>query len=154
RYGTFTFQFLLDFGSFRDLQRHRSGNILMPPLTTKYGFHKWYLEQIPKKYRTEVLNVIKKQTKKIKTLKCDEKTKQYYTAMGFNVMCGCTFDLPAATYLAELRSGQTVHPTLRVIAQEMGRSIQKLFPKMNLYCDFSPDFWTSKRGTQTIEKKA
>ncbi|MEQ1561744.1 MAG: FAD-dependent thymidylate synthase, partial [Nitrospira sp.] len=33
RYGTFTFQFLLDFGSFRDLQRHRSGNILMPPLT-------------------------------------------------------------------------------------------------------------------------
>lgn len=153
RYGSFTFQFLLDFGSFRDLQRHRSGNILMPPLTTKYGFHKWYLEQIPKKYRTEVLNVIKKQTQKIKALKCDDKIKQYYTAMGFNVMCGCTFDLPAATYLAELRSGQTVHPTLRVIAQEIGRSIQKLFPKIALYCDFSPDVWTSKRGTQTIEKK-
>lgn len=154
RYGTFTFQFLLDFGSFRDLQRHRSGNILMPPLTTKYGFHKWYLEQIPLKYRTEVLDVIKKQTKRIKDLKCDENTKQYYTAMGFNIMCGCTFDLPAATYLAELRSGQTVHPTLRVIAQEMGKSIKNLFPKMNLYCDFSPDVWTSKRGTQTIEKKA
>lgn len=153
KFGTFTFQFLLDFGSFRDLQRHRSGIILMPPLTIKYGFHKWYLEQIPKKYRIEVEDVIKKQTKKIKALKCDEKTKQYYTAMGFNVMCSCTFDLPAAIYLAELRSGQTVHPTLRVVAQEMGKSIQKLFPKMKLYCDYNPDVWSSKRGTQTIEKK-
>ncbi len=153
RYGSFTFQFLLDFGSFRDLQRHRSGNILMPLLTTKYGFHKWYLEQIPEKNRKEISDVIKKQTQKIKALKCDDKTKQYYTAMGFNVMCGCTFDLPSAVYLAELRSGQTVHPTLRVVAQEIGKSIKKLFPKMKLYCDYSPDEWTSKRGTQTIEKK-
>ncbi len=153
KFGTFTFQFLLDFGSFRDLQRHRSGIILMPPLTTKYGFQKWYIEQIPKKYRAEVQSVIKKQTKKINSLKCDEKTRQYYTAMGFNVACSCTFDLPAATYIAELRSGQTVHPTLRVIAQEMGKSIQKLFPKMKMYCDYSPDEWSSKRGTQTITKK-
>lgn len=153
KFGTFTFLFPLDFGSFRDLQRHRSGIILMPPLTTKYGFHKWYIDQIPKQYQKEVLEVIKKQTKKIKELKCDEKVKQYYVAMGFNVLCSCTFDLPAATYLAELRSGQTVHPTLRVVAQEMGKSIQKLFPKMKLYCDFSPDEWSSKRGTQTIVKK-
>jgi thymidylate synthase ThyX len=58
RFGTFTFQFLLDFGSFRDLQRHRSGNILMPPLTTKHGFNVWYLEQIPEKYRREVERLI------------------------------------------------------------------------------------------------
>lgn len=153
KFGTFTFTFLLDFGSFRDLQRHRSGIILMPPLTTKHGFNKWYLEQIPKKYRTEVLNVIKKQTRKIKDLKCDEKVKQYYVAMGFNVLCSTTFDLPSATYVAELRSGQTVHPTLRIIAQKMGKAIQKLFPKMKLYCDYSEDQWSSKRGSQTIVKK-
>ncbi|MFZ2522124.1 MAG: FAD-dependent thymidylate synthase [Minisyncoccia bacterium] len=154
KFGTITYQFLLDFGSFRDLQRHRSGIILMPPLTTRYGFNKWYLEQIPKKFQKEVLDVIKKQTKKIHSLKCDEKIKQYYTAMGFNVMCGCTFDLPAGTYLAELRSGQTVHPTLRIVAQEMGKTLQKLFPYMRLYCDYSPDLWSSKRGTQTITKKS
>lgn len=153
RYGTLTFEFLLDFGSFRDLQRHRSGNILMPPLTTKYGFNKWYLEQIPEQYRKEILEVINNQTEKINSLECDAATKQYYTAMGFDVLCGCTFDLPSAVYVAELRSGQTVHPTLRVIAQEMGKAIQKLLPNMPLYCDYSPDEWSSKRGTQTIEKK-
>lgn len=153
RFGTFNFQFLLDFGSFRDLQRHRSGNILMPPLTTKHGFNSWYLEQIPEPYRKEVSDLIKKQTKKIRALKCDEPTKQYYTAMGFNVFCNCTLDLPSATYLAELRSGQTVHPTLRVIAQNMGREIKKAFPYMKIYCDERADEWSQKRGTQTIEKK-
>lgn len=153
RFGTFNFQFQLDFGSFRDLQRHRSGNIWMPPLTVKHGFNKWYLEQIPDKYKKEVNEVIKKQIKKIRSLKCDDLTKQYYVAMGFNVFCNCTFDLPAATYLAELRSGQTVHPTLRVIAQDMGKEIKKTFPYMALYCDFTPDEWSSKRGTQTIVKK-
>ncbi len=153
RFGTFTFQFLLDFGSFRDLQRHRSGQILMPPLTVKHGFNKWYLEQLPEKYKKEVLSVIKEQTKRIKSLKCDDLTKQYYVAMGFNVLCSCTFDLPSAVYVAELRSGQTVHPTLRVIAQEMGKTIQKVFPKMKLYCDYKKDEWSQKRGTQTIEKK-
>jgi len=46
-----------------------------------------------------------------------------------------------------------VHPTLRVIAQDMGKTIQKLFPTMALHCDYSADVWSSKRGTQTIEKK-
>lgn len=153
RLGTITFTFLLDFGSFRDLQRHRSGNILMPPLTTKYGFHNWYLEQIPEEYRKEVLKVIQNQTERINALETDTATKQYYTAMGFNTLCSCTFDLPSAVYTAELRSGQTVHPTLRVVAQDMGKYIKSILPDMALYCDFEPDTWSSKRGTQTIEKK-
>ncbi len=153
KFGTMTFTFLLDFGSFRDLQRHRSGTILMPPLTTKYGFQNWYLEQIPEPYRKEVLDVIKFQTERIHALDADLATKQYYVAMGFNVLCSTTFDLPSAVYVAELRSGQTVHPTLRVIAQQMGKAIKIVFPYIALYCDFDPDTWSSKRGTQTIEKK-
>ena len=33
KFGNMKFQFLLDFGSYRDLQRHRSGVIPMPLLT-------------------------------------------------------------------------------------------------------------------------
>jgi hypothetical protein len=73
--------------------------------------------------------------------------------MGFNVLCSCTFDLPSAVYVAELRSGQTVHPTLRVVAQDMGKAIKNIIPNVTLYCDFDKDLWSSKRGTQTIEKK-
>lgn len=153
RFGLMNFTFLLDFGSFRDLQRHRSGIILMPPLTTKYGFHNWYIEQIPEEYRQEVLDVIKLQTDKIQSLDTSESIKQYYVAMGFNILCSSTFDLPSAVYVSELRSGQTVHPTLRAVAQNMGRAIKKILPQATLYCDFEPDTWSSKRGTQTIEKK-
>jgi thymidylate synthase ThyX len=153
KFGTLTFTFLLDFGSFRDLQRHRSGNMFMPPLTTKYGFHSWYLEQIPEEYRKEVIDVINSQTERINALDADILTKQYYVAMGFNVLCSCTFDLPSAVYVAELRSGQTVHPTLRVVAQDMGKAIKNIIPNVTLYCDFDKDLWSSKRGTQTIEKK-
>ena len=153
KFGTIRYNFLLDFGSFRDLQRHRSGTILMPLLTTTYGFEPWYLAQIPERYRTEILTTIEKQIAAITGLDCDDATRQNYIAMGFQVACECTLPLPSAVYIAELRSGQTVHPTLRFIAQKMGRTLAQLFPDMALYCDFEPDVWDIKRGTQTIEKK-
>lgn len=153
KFGSIQYQFLLDFGSFRDLQRHRSGIILMPLLKTSYGFHKWYLEQIPEEYKSEVMGIIKEQTDRIKKLSSDPVTLQNYIAMGFQVSCECTLPLPSAIYISELRSGQSVHPTLRVIAQEMGRSLQKIIPDIKMHCDYEPDMWDIKRGTQTIDKK-
>ena len=45
--GSFTFQFPLDFGSFRDIQRHRNGVCRMPLLGVDLGFHEWYLNELP-----------------------------------------------------------------------------------------------------------
>src|SRR3989338_3307554 len=45
--GQITFDFLLDYGSFRDLQRHRNGVCRMPLLTTEIGFNEWYLNELP-----------------------------------------------------------------------------------------------------------
>jgi hypothetical protein len=42
--GTLQFEFALDFGSFRDIQRQRAVIQRMGLLTPKLGFHKWYLE--------------------------------------------------------------------------------------------------------------
>ena len=41
--GDITFQFPLDFGSYRDLQRHRSAIQPMPILSTRHGFDPWYV---------------------------------------------------------------------------------------------------------------
>jgi thymidylate synthase ThyX len=49
--GTMRFSFLLDYGSFRDLQRHRSLVQRMPLLTMRWGFEPWYLEQMPANLR-------------------------------------------------------------------------------------------------------
>ncbi len=43
--GQCTFEFLLDYGSFRDIQRHRHGVCRIPLLTSQYGFEPWYLEE-------------------------------------------------------------------------------------------------------------
>ncbi|MCX6717680.1 MAG: FAD-dependent thymidylate synthase, partial [Candidatus Taylorbacteria bacterium] len=151
--GNVTFEFLLDFGSFRDVQRHRNGVCRMPLLTTKYGFNEWYLNELPENVRKIAEKLIKEQVKTISKLKTTPENKQYYCAMGFNVACKVTYGLPAATYVAELRSGRLVHPTLRKIAHLMSKSLIKMFPFIKLQSDFSLDDWNIRRGMQDIKEK-
>lgn len=151
--GNLTFDFKLDFGSFRDIQRHRNGVCRMPLLTSKFGFNEWYLDELPCEMRKEANMLIRSQLKAIKSLKAPKEVLQYYFAMGFNVACRVTYGLPASVYVAELRSGKTVHPTLRKIAHKMGSSIKKMFPNFKIYLDESKDDFDVRRGTQTITEK-
>ncbi len=153
KYGELSFRFPLDFGSFRDLQRQRSCVLEMPLLTTEMGFHEWYLESMPEELRGFIQEGLEMQEKRLKSLDIDEAVKQYYIAMGYKVSCDMTANLPSAIYISELRSGQTVHPTLRVIAQQMGRALSTEIPTIKLHCDYNPDTWSIKRGTQDIVKK-
>jgi thymidylate synthase ThyX len=154
KYGQLRFRFPLDFGSFRDIQRHRSGVCEMPILGTKHGFHPWYLAQLPDDLRATAEAEIAALTKEIHNLPCDEYVKQYYTAIGFNVACEFTGGLPSIVYISELRASQTVHPTLRVVAQQMGEYLRENVPNMALHHDMTDDQWNVKRGTQDIVKKA
>jgi thymidylate synthase ThyX len=151
--GNVTFEFLLDFGSFRDVQRHRNGVCRMPLLSGKFGFNEWYLEQLPKDLRKEAEQLIKKQIVAIKKLKASKEDLQYYFAMGFNVTCKVTYGLPATVYVTELRSNKTVHPTLRKVAHKMADKLAKLFPMLPVYADRSPDDWDVRRGLQTISER-
>ena len=151
--GTFTFDFLLDFGSFRDAQRHRASIHQMPLLSTRFGFHPWYLEQLPGAVRREAEELIERQKKAIAGLDASDEDRQYYIGMGFRVPCRFTFDLPGLVYFAELRSGRLVHPTLRPIAQQMGDEIAERFPDIALHIDRDRDDWDVRRGLQDIEKR-
>ncbi|MFZ4632265.1 MAG: FAD-dependent thymidylate synthase [Patescibacteria group bacterium] len=151
--GGFTFNFLLDFGSFRDIQRHRNGVCRMPLLTTELGFQSWYLEQLPDDLRAEALLLLKVQIEKIKTLEASPEIKQYYIAMGFNVYCQTTYQLPAALYVIELRSGRMVHPTLRQAAHKMHKSVLEKFPNLKLHSDLDKDDWDIRRGLADITSK-
>lgn len=148
--GSITFRFLLDYGSFRDIQRHRSGICRMPLLTTEFGFHPWYLGELPDSTRRRAIKLILEQEKRIQKLPCSPEIRQYYIPLGYQVGCHMTFDLPSAVYVAELRSGNAVHPTLRTVAKKMGKTLQKLFPTLALHCDFSAGTWDVSRGNQTI----
>ena len=151
--GLNTFEFYLDFGSFRDIQRHRNGVCRMPLLTTKFGFHTWYLEQLPAQVRKEAESLIKAQKAAIASLKAPKEDIQYYIAMGFNIVCKVTYGLPATMYTAELRSGRMVHPTLRANALLMCDALKKKFPNLAVHADKNPTDWDIRRGTQDIKEK-
>ncbi|MEN9621655.1 MAG: hypothetical protein RLZZ67_89 [Candidatus Parcubacteria bacterium] len=153
QYGDMVFSFPLDFGSYRDLQRQRSAIQEMPLLTTKHGFHPWYLEQLTPELKKEALAVLKAQKARIAKLKAPKEVKQYYTAMGYTVTVKMSCSLPSAVYIAELRSSDTVHPTLRIEAQRMGDAIKKSVPGIAMHHDTSPGTWNIKRGAQDIVKK-
>lgn len=151
--GAITFDFLLDFGSFRDIQRHRNGVCRMPLLTTLFGFNSWYLDELPEDLKIKAQNLIEIQISRINKLNASREIKQYYIAMGFNVTCRTTYGLPAAIYVIELRAGKAVHPTLRKIAHKMDKALKNLFPGIIIHSDLEPSDWDIKRGEQDIMEK-
>lgn len=153
-YGQCTFRFQLDFGSFRDLQRHRNGVCLMPLLTTRFGFYPWYLDELPADLRAEAEQLLAEQERAIATLPVDELTRQYYIPMGYTIPATVTYALPASVYVAELRSNKTVHPTLRRRAQQMGLALREAVPGLTMHLDLDPDNWDIRRGTQDITARS
>ncbi len=150
--GVAAYEFLLDFGSFRDLQRHRAIAQRMPLLVRKHGFNKWYLNALPEELKSKTKEFIKLQEEKIEKLDISEEEKQYYTAMGYRVPCRFSGDLKALVYLAELRSTRFVHPTLVEQILKMIKSMKELFEKDGLifHLDEEPNRFDIKRGEQDI----
>jgi thymidylate synthase ThyX len=153
--GTIQFEFLLDFGSFRDLQRHRSITQRMPLLTTELGFENWYLDELPVEIKTKALEVLKIQKEKISHLNISKEEKQYYIPMGYKTSCRITGGLPGIVYIAELRATQFVHPTLRKRAKQMIAKLLENFEKFGLvlYLDKESDRFDIKRGEHDIVLK-
>ncbi len=153
--GQIQFEFLLDFGSFRDIQRHRAIVQRMPLVTRKHGFEEWYFEELPKDFRKEAKDFIKKQEKDIKNLKLDPETEQYYIAMGYKLPNRVTGSIPHLVYLAELRATRFVHPTLRKRAIQIAKSLEKNFGNSGLviHLDKDPDRFDVKRGEHDITIK-
>jgi thymidylate synthase ThyX len=151
--GQVSFAFLLDFGSFRDIQRHRNGVCRMPLLTTEYGFEPWYLDQLDPELQSEAKDLIAFLSGAASTVTQDPIERQYYIPMGFRVQNQVTYGLPAAVYVMELRSNKTVHPTLRRVIHGMIAKFREKFPDFTLHADMDVDDWSVRRGGQTIQAK-
>ena len=150
--GTIQLEFLLDFGSFRDLQRHRSVTQRMPLLTTELGFENWYLSELPEEVRAKAEKFLKVQEEKINRLDISKEERQYYIPMGYKISNRLTGNLPALVYLAELRATRFVHNTLRYKAKKLADTLSELFGKYGLvmHLDEEIDRFDIKRGEQDI----
>lgn len=153
QYGAYTCTFPLDYGSFRDLQRHRNGLCPIPLLDGRQGFSRWYLEQLPGPLAAQAKRLVCEQFAAIDRLAgegADPQTLQYYYPLGAEVKCEILYDLPQMVYVTELRSSATVHPTLRRVAHAMHAALRREHPRLKLYTDLSQDAWSLKRGHQDI----
>ena len=150
--GTLQYAFLLDFGSFRDIQRHRAIIQRMPLLVMSHGFGQWYINELPKNFQQKALEFIKSQEEAVLALETTPEIAQYYTAMGYNIPNRITGTLPALVYMSELRATRFVHPTLRHRAMQISQNLEKNFSQHGLvmHLDDDPDRFDIKRGEQDI----
>ncbi len=150
--GTMEFRFKLDFGSFRDIQRHRAVTQRMPLVTDSHGFGSWYLNEMTPKMRAEAKELLREQKKRTKDLNTEPETRQYYIPMGYELPNRLTGNLHALIYLVELRSTRFVHPTLRKVARKMASEINKRHG-IKIHLDQNSDRFDTRRGEQDIVMK-
>lgn len=152
--GNMQFSFLLDFGSFRDLQRHRSVIQQMPILGIHHGFHPWYLNELESAGLPieQIWKEMYHQEELICDLDTSDEIRQYYTAMGYNTTNQLTGDLPALVWIVELRGTRDVHPTLRKRAIQMATELENRFGKhgLVLHMDPDPNVFDVRRGKHDI----
>lgn len=137
---------LIDYGSFRDIQRQRNGVCKIPILTTSNGFENWYLEQLPLDLQTkakEFLEFIEEQMD-------NEFLDQYIVPIGYRVPFLLDYSLEQMIYVSELRSSKHVHPTARNVGLHIADFLEEKLPFVKLYIDRSEPEFNINRGLQDI----
>ncbi|HMT01142.1 MAG TPA: hypothetical protein PKC14_02350 [Candidatus Absconditabacterales bacterium] len=156
--GTLEYNALLDFASFRDQQRHRSFVQRQGLLTDKYGFHEWYIDNLPDKIHEEAIELLQNQSLKIEQTGLDKFQKQYLFPMGMKIPTRIVGHLGKIFYFLELRCQKTVHPTLYTntfflaseVKQYLAQELGVVADEIPMYIDPEVGGFSLKRGTQTI----
>jgi thymidylate synthase ThyX len=169
-YGKFCIDSTLDFGSFRDIQRHRNCHINLPLLTTELGFHPWYLEKLedysngpnlgaqPKQnFAKDTQDILEQNLELlIRAKEFDSQwlsNQQYAIPLGYKVPLNIDLALDQMFYIAELRSSRHVHETLRPLALDITKYLEEWLPGVPVYADREQAEFFVSRGKQTIEKR-
>jgi hypothetical protein len=147
--GSVRSEFRLDFGSFRDVHRHRAFNQRMPLLTTDLGFNLWYLNSLPSTHRGMAQDHLGSLEERIRILGVSPAVGQYLLPMGFNTANKIKGDIPSMVYFVELRDSRFVHPTLQRVAKAIGDHIENE-GGIPLNRDLEPNRFDVRRGDQTI----
>jgi thymidylate synthase ThyX len=144
----------LDFGSYRDLHRHRNGYINMPLLGTSLGFeasfHHFYLHSLADDMRAEASTLLGEFDIWFRNSPASKLEKQYAVPMGYRVEVEYDCDINQALYIFELRSGKTSHQTLRSLIQWWACELERQIPGARVFIDRDTDNFTLKRGEQTF----
>jgi len=126
----YTFDILADFGSYRDLQRHRMLTQERQLLSIQHGYAVPSLinETGLKENYQEVMDVAGRAFAAIATDMLEE--AQYAVPFGYRLRWYFTINLRALSWLCELRSSPQGHPDYRRIAQRMFQEVERVHPHL------------------------
>ena len=153
-FGTVIISGGIDYGTWRDMQRHRRNQGLPPAIKPKL-FHSWYLDQVKRYCDGYTYGMVVSDTFNLMGGLANQTWTpelQYDCPLGTVVPYQYDMGLAQAIYFAELRSGNTVHAILRPIAQRIAEYIENYGIRMDY--DAEPGRFDLRRGTQTITEKA
>ena len=135
-HASFTFEIVADFGSFRDLHRHRILTQERQRLTCDHGYwipQELYESNLVTEYKAAIDNAKDAYDKITKEL---PEEAQYIVPMAYNIRWYFTVNLRALQWICELRSSPAGHITYRHIAQEMASEVIRVEPQFARFFKF------------------
>ena len=129
------FDILIDYGAFRDIQRHRPPHKFVEDFSPKYGF------VIPdplldSPFKDDFVRLMEDVAQHITDTDIDECYAQYVTPMCFLHRSFFEMDLRELYYLTELRTQPQGHISYRRIASQMAVAAQRVFPDQMHWCRY------------------
>jgi thymidylate synthase ThyX len=129
----YTFDIVLDYGAFRDIQRHRMATQTRQDLSTRYGY------SVPEEIVTYGLGDV---FQACMTRAADAHTciaeqfpleAQYVLPLAYRIRVLFTWNLRELCHFIQLRSARQGHTSYRRIAQEVYREIERIHPTLARY---------------------
>lgn len=127
------FTICIDFGSFRDLQRHRRMNQQVPLFRANYG---WVTpkELLNSDLTKEFCALMHDLQGRVHVSSQPSWARQYVIPMAFLHICEFDMDLQQLYYLTELRTQPGGHINYRQVAWQMAQAATKIWPKAMRWC--------------------
>jgi thymidylate synthase ThyX len=134
---------LLDYGIYRDLQRHRICSPERPKLTTKLGYV-LPPEIVEAKAEAEYKTAMEKAAEISEKIAChDTYLAQYSIPFGYRIRWTIEFNAREAFHLLELRTGRDCHQGYRKAALDMYEQIKTVHPNIAAsmkFIDTTPEY--------------
>lgn len=132
----FTFEIVTDFGTYRDLQRHRILTQDRQLLSCDYGFYTpAELHDTP--YEEEYCHALQQAKDVYDTIAAEfPEEAQYVVPMAYHIRWYFHINLRALQWICELRSSPAGHPAYRYIAQIMAKQVCETFPAFERFFRF------------------
>lgn len=161
-HGEVTVEMCVDFGAWRDIQRHRMSSQLLRPLGPTVGY------SVPNELRPDIYAGIEPKPRQT-NFSTVERLRRYHSLMGqaeslywevyrwtdsklvaqyclpmaYQQQVLVRWNLRALAHFIELRSGRQGHPSYRRVAQQLHRQLQHHYPRLAacIRCDHDSYDW-------------